>query len=303
MALTPPTWPLPRLWRPAYDRLTAHRWGRMLWLTWTEVQEDEVPLVGASIAYYALFSIFPILLFFVIAASGYLGAQPDRVTNLVGRYLPGAEVATFFQDTLESALEQRPTTGFLALLALLYSGSGVFTAITRGINRAWDVTQPRPLWQARLLGVGLAFGLGLLPVLSLAATTLLNVLDSLPQLGWLPGWGILFLAVPIVINLFMFLTLYTVLPNERISWRWALPGAVFAALVWEALKGGFAFYLQHFNRYNLVYGSVGAIIIFLLWAYLSAYILLAGAELCQAYARVFHGYRAPDPGHRPSGPS
>lgn len=291
--MTKPTWPLPRLWEPAFRWLVGRRWGRILWLTWAQVQRDEVPLVATSIAYYALFSLFPLLLFLVIAATSYLGAERALVTQLVSRFFPGTEALDPVQRVLTDTLEKRGTTGLVALVALLWSGSGVFTAIARGVNRAWDVSQPRPFWKARLLGVLLALGLALLLAASLVTTTILNVLRNVPQLGWLPGWGILLWVAAIAINFLMFLVLYAVLPNAPIEVRWVLPGAALAALAWEAAKGGFAFYLQNFSRYDLVYGSVGAIIVFLLWAYVSAFILLVGAELCQAYARVVHDYQPP----------
>lgn len=290
--LRPPAWPLRPLWRPLYHRLVARRWGRVLWRTWQASQLDELPLVSASIAYYALFSFFPILLFFVIAAPSWMGADPDRLVDLLALYVPGELQVQFLGELLRNTLEQRGTTGGLALLALLWSGSGVFAALSRGINRVWGRGAPQSFWRVRLLGVALALVLGLLLLLSLAATAVLNLIEHLPVLGSVPGTGRLaILLVSLGVNFLMFLLLYAVVPSPPVPPRWAIPGALAATVTWELAKAGLALYLSSFARFSLVYGSLGAIMVFLLWAYLSAQITLLGAELCAAYAQEFHGYR------------
>lgn len=273
------------------------RWGRTLWITWTQAQEHELPLVASSLAFYAFFSIFPILLFFMLALSSYVSTDPQGLLGFIQRYLPGREAAGLVQEVLLQAAERREAAGVVALVMLWWSGSGVFSLIARAVNRAWRDSRPRPFWQARLLGLILALGVGGLFFASLASTTVINAAQALPGFRRLPGWTAAHYLVPLSLNFLMFLVLYTGLPNLRVRVRWVAPAALFSAVGWEVAKLAFAFYLRNFSRYSVIYGSVGAVIILLLWAYISAYILLLGAELGEAYARVFHGLGEPERAH------
>jgi YihY family inner membrane protein len=251
------------------------------------------PFVSAALAYYALLSLFPLLVFLITAASSFVSVQEAKrlVLEVVARYLPGSiEVAS---RTVEEILAARGTIGVVALLGLLWSASGVFGAIFRAVNRAWGDARPTPAWESRLMALAMTLVLGLLFLLNLAMSTLLSILQSwrLPVLGWQvfldPGvsrlFGWLSALVMIAISAALFSVIYRTLPRAKISWREVWPGGIAAGVAWQIAKLLFTWYLGY-ARYNLLYGSIGAIVGVLLWSYLTALILLLGAEFTAQYS-------------------
>jgi membrane protein len=251
------------------------------------------PFVSAALAYYALLSLFPLLVFLITAASSFVSVQEAKrlVLEVVARYLPGSvEVAS---RTVEEILAARSTIGVVALVGLLWSASGVFGAIFRAVNRAWGDARPTPAWESRLMALAMTLILGLLFLLNLAMSTLLSILQSwrLPVLGWQvfldPGvsrlFGWLSALVMIAISAALFSVIYRTLPRAKISWREVWPGGIAAGVAWQIAKLLFTWYLGY-ARYNLLYGSIGAIVGVLLWSYLTALILLLGAEFTAQYS-------------------
>jgi membrane protein len=156
----------------------------------------------------------------------------------------------------------------------------------QAINTAWEVERPRAAWKERAIAVGMVVSVVLLFFLSVASTALFEVWGRLPDLliggapasmGLVPR--LLAAIVPYVFTAALFWILYRVLPHAQVSWSDVLPAALLASLVWEVAKHGFAFYVAEFAVYSLVYGSLAAVVVFLLWSYLSGVIILLGAEL------------------------
>jgi membrane protein len=185
-------------------------------------------------------------------------------------------------------LAARGTVNIIATLSLLWSALGVFTAMYRAVNKAWGNPKSRLFWTEKLFGLAVVFVAGLI----LLGTTLLSTAASVLQswdgtiLGWQPVsnpevvalWGKLSTFVPPVITVIAFIILYRVIPRNRVAWRDVWLGGLIAGLIWEAARQIYAWYLSNVATHSLIYGSVGVIIGFLLWAYLSAMILLIGAE-------------------------
>ncbi len=254
----------------------------------------EGALLSASLAYYALFSFFPLILLIIVVGSNYLTAMEAKrlAVNLAVQFAPGA--AELVSNNVEQVLRQRGTIGAVAGLGLLWSSSGVFGAIYRAVNRAWGENRPSQAWQGRLFGLAATIIVGLLFFLSVALTTALTVIQSwrLPVLGWQPfldpavtrlaGW--LWSLSTLLVTVGLFSLLYRILPRAGVAWRDVWLGGIAAGLAWQLARLLFTWYLS-FVRYNLVYGSLGAIVAFLLWSYLSALILLLGAELTAQFAR------------------
>lgn len=250
--------------------------------------EDDGAVVSRSIAYYALFSLFPLILAVLTLASTFVsldGVQREIVA-WIERYLP--IVSDLVQVNIEQVLATRNTVGILALLSLVWSASGVFMAMYRAVNRAWGNPKSKLFWREKLFGLSLVFIVGFL----LLSTTLLSTVTSVLQswqgsiFGWQPladprtGWvlGLLSGLVPVLIAVLTFIILYRVIPQNPVTWKDVWLGGLLAGLTWDAARRLYAWYLATFARYSLIYGSVGAIIGFLLWAYISAMILLLGAE-------------------------
>jgi len=179
----------------------------------------------------------------------------------------------------------------VSVLLLLWSASSVFSALGRAINRAWDVYRDRPFHVRKLRDVTMAVGVGGLFLLSMGATSAFSILESwhLPFVTGSADLGSRLLGFGF--SLGIFLVLYKFLPNTRTYWRYIWLGAVVAAVLFETAKTLFVFYLARFANYESVYGSVASVIILLVWIYISALILILGAEVSAEYGRMRQGVR------------
>jgi membrane protein len=241
---------------------------------------------AASLAYYTMFSLFPLLLALIAGGSFFL--EGEQVKQEVIQSV--SEVIPISQDLIESnvqqVLKQRGTVGIVGVIGLLWSGMGVFTVLVRHLNRAWENAKPRNLLERRLVALGIVGLLVVLLILSLLSTPILDFLPDLQgevSLYETTLWGILSAVLPAVFSFVIFLILYRWVPNTRVSWRQAVTGAAFVAVVWELAKEGFTWYLSSgLVRYRLVYGSLGAVVALMLWVYLSSLLTLLGAHLSAA---------------------
>jgi membrane protein len=258
---------------------------------------------AAATAYYTLFSVFPLTLLLISLGSYVLNSEEAQRAALaaVGTYLPAA--VELVERNIQRVLELRGTASLIGLVGFTWAASGVFGSLSRGINRAWDLVRPRPAWAERALAAGLVLLVGILFSLSLLSTAAFQLVSRLAQV-FLPETGIdglslLSLAstvLPYVFTVLLFAFLYGVLPSTRVRWHEVLPGALLASLAWEVAKRGFTFYVSGFASYNLVYGSLGAVIAMLLWSYISAMIILLGAEFTVQFARRLRGEAPVMPG-------
>ncbi|HIC93364.1 MAG TPA: YihY/virulence factor BrkB family protein [Anaerolineae bacterium] len=280
----------------AYARLDAASGGRFgpFGAALEGFVKDDCPLVAAAIAYYALFSFFPLVLFLVALGSSVL-RSPEvqrRALEFALSYLPA--YGELIERNIRQVLALRGEMGALSALALLWSASGVFSALEGAINRAWGVEGPRPFWRGKLMGLTMVLVIGLGLVLSTFLTALLNLMQrwQVPLLGWRPfgshfPWGVAMALAPSTFTLFAFLLLYKFVPYAKVRWSDALRGAALAALLWEGAKNLFAWYMASgLAHYNLVYGSLSAIVVLVLWAYITGLIILVGAELSAAFAKA-----------------
>jgi len=251
--------------------------------------------VAAALAYYTVFSLFPLLLAMIAAGSFFLDGElvQSQVVRSVSQVIPVSEQV--IESNVEQVLERRGTVGVVGILGLLWSGTGVFTVLVGHINRAWKEAEARGFVEQRLLGLGIGL-IGMLAALlslSLLSTPLLNVLPRLndvlgrdfPILDTLL-WTLMASGVPALVAFIVFLNLYRWVPKTTVGWAEAAWGAGFVTLAWEAAKRGFAWYVSSdLVQYRLVYGSLGAVVALLLWIYLSSWLLLFGAHLSAAIAR------------------
>lgn len=253
--------------------------------TFKEFSSDDMSTYASALAYRALFSLFPFLLF-LLALLGFLNLSDffDWIRQQAALALP--PMAMEQVDPVIDQL-QRQQGGLLSfgILAALWTASVGFRSLMNAMNRAYDVREGRPTWKLMLLSVLYTVGSAVL----LLACAMLMVLG--PQvMGWLADlvglrdvvvvlWA--WLRWPVVIFLMMLLVavLYYVTPDVKQKFRFITPGSVLAVVVWVAASLAFGIYVQNFADYNATYGSIGAIIVLLLYFYISAAVLLLGAEL------------------------
>jgi membrane protein len=248
---------------------------------------------AAAIAYYILLSFFPMVVLLVVLASSFLTQSRTQETVLlfVDRYLPGS--GELVQLNMDRLLRSRVWASAFSILSLLWSGSNAFANTHRALTDIWDV-QTRPLfWWQRLLGMASVGVVLCLFVLSLLATAVGRLICSLPQftLGLISVeysqlWGKVTVWIGIVTTMLFFYAAYRLLSATPLRWWELVPSSIVAALLWEVAKQAFTAYVITFEPYNLVYGSLGKFIAFIIWSYVSAVVLLLGAELAIAWRTV-----------------
>ena len=277
------------------ERLLRYFLIMLLVRTAQEMSADDATHMAAGVAYYALFSLFPLLIGVMAIISIFVGLEDveDQFTEFASGYLPGSE--ELIQGNLETVRRLRGALGILALLGLFWSGSAIFGAISRVVNRAWDVHKDRPLYVGKPRQMAMALGVGVLFLLSLSTSIFVRVAGRLAELDF-PGVELLLSAVILVViqgssfvlMLGVFGLVYKFMPNTTTYWRYIWLGALTATVLFEAAKNLFIFYL---NRYaNLDnFGTFAPIVIFMLWTYVSSIILIMGAELSSEYGRLKQG--------------
>lgn len=242
---------------------------------------------AASLAYYAIFSLFPLLLVLVAGGSYFLDQDQayEIVTQFVQNTLPVS--TSLINENLSQVVEARGAVGIIGLLALLWSASGFFTILAHNINLAWSGAVKRSFLAKRLVGLGMIAALAVLFALSVIMEGMTNLIPfsvsgnaSSPDLNlWrlfsnLGSWLTIFL---------MFLALYRWVPTAQVRWEASIWGAVTASIAWKLVISGFGWYLRSgFGRYQLVYGSLGTIVALLFLIFVISLIVLFGAHFSAA---------------------
>lgn len=269
---------------------------RVLYRSARKALADHIKDLAAAIAYYAFFSIFPLLIA-VIAAAGQVlktEAAQAKLRTLLTETLPGS--ADLVMRNVDDVVEVRGALGVFGLLALFWSASACFGAITRAVNRALGAKRPHPFFLSKVRSFLMTVAASLLFIASVAVTTSVEVLTNLEdsvlvRLGIDPG-VVSWLAgglTGLVFAFFTFLVIYKTTPYVETRWKQALPGAILGAVLFEVGKHAFVFYLGSVAHFEAVYGPLSSIIVLLLWLYFSALILVFGAEYNIVRWRARHG--------------
>ncbi|HML24090.1 MAG TPA: YihY/virulence factor BrkB family protein [Aggregatilinea sp.] len=236
---------------------------------------------AAALSYYAIFSLFPLILLLLIIIGTVFGpaAAHNQINDVLRLFLP-ASTSNFIQDNIAEALKQRSGFGIVAAITLTWSALGLFSGLSSALSRTFRDTNPRNTWQQRVFGMVIVVSLGALLLASLATSVIFGLLDLLMfynSSSWLTMGA---LIVPLSLSVAIFGFLYRFVPRRRVRWDAIWVAAFVAGSTWEVAKRLFAWYLDNFASYNAVYGPVATLIITMLWIYLTAIIVLLGAEIC-----------------------
>jgi membrane protein len=268
--------------------LTGGSWLGALRRTVSEFRRDNLTDMAAALTYYGILSIFPALiaLVSVLGLIGHSATQP-LIENL-GSVAPGP-AKSIFTSAIRNIQHSQGAAGALFAVSLagaIWSASGYVSAFMRASNAIYDVEEGRPIWKTVPVRVGITIVMLILLAVSALAVVLTGGLAR--QAGDLLGvgssavsaWDIAKWPVLLVIVSFMFALLYWAAPNVRHpGLRWLSPGGLLAVVVWVIASGGFALYVAGFSSYNKTYGAVAAVVVFLVWLWISNIALLLGAEL------------------------
>ncbi|MFC1925230.1 YihY/virulence factor BrkB family protein [Chloroflexota bacterium] len=245
--------------------------------------EHDASHMAAGVSYFAILSFFPLLLGLISILGFILPSETvqEELFDFFRKNLP--ESTDVLEQNIDGVIQLRSALGILSLFALFWSASGMFSAIGRAINRASNIRQDRPFLKRKLGDILMVFGIAVLFLLSLGMTSVFTTLSrtTLPLTGVVINLASVLAAL--LVNGVVLLIMYKIIPNATTFWRYVWPGAILAAIALEAAKVVFLLYLSRLAHYELVYGSVGSVIVFLLWVYVSAFILIIGAEFNYRY--------------------
>ena len=270
-------------------QLDSMSWRYVVRRTWREFTSDQCTDLAAALTYYAVLALFPaaIALMSLLGLVGQDDSAVDEVLSIL-RDLGGGSIVKSIQDPL-IALSQSQSAGLALVLGLagaLWSASGYVGAFGRAMNRIYEVGEGRPIWKLRPVMLLLTVVLVVLAAAVLLALVLTGSvaqtvgealgLGSTGIMLWqIAKWPVLLLVVVFIVAL-----LYYTTPNVRQPrFRWVSVGALLAILTWVVVSAAFGFYVANFGSYDKTYGTLGGVIVFLLWLWLTNLALLFGAEL------------------------
>ena len=281
------------------DRLTrrlraeARLTGLAAWRGVVELVNSQDLTHAAAIAYYALLSFFPFLLLCISLLGSITSDEKDRITVLtfVFRYFPTQ--FEFITAQLDAFRQTRVQVGLAGGLALIWSSLGVFGAITSAVNEAWGVEKQRSFWKHRMVSFLMLVSAGGVMILALLLVSAVQVAQAswfgvlmtrIESLQLLQSFALRFSATLLLI-IGVGLVFYFI-PNAKTRFRDVWVGAVLTGILWRVAFGGFSWYISRNTQLTLIHGSVAAVVVFLLWIYVSAVILMYGVEFTATYARL-----------------
>jgi membrane protein len=272
------------LWR--LGGLTWRELGRRVWL---ELYEGDLFTRAAALSYYFLLALFPLLIFLTSMLGYFAESGTELRTNML-RYLGSVAprsasqlVRTTVEEITEGATGGKLSFGLLAALWFASFGMG---AIGETLNSAYGVRESRPLWKLRLISLGLTAALASLTITALALVLYGGQIgDGLAKRYDLGGafesaWNVLQWPIVLAFVLFAFALIYYHAPDlKHQKWYWITPGSLAGVILWLLVSFSFRLYLHFFDRYSLTYGSLGGVIVLLLWFYLTGAAILVGGKV------------------------
>jgi len=240
---------------------------------------------SASIAFFTIFGMPPLLIVLVTVASYYLEIPDiqERIIQVIREIVPIPP--DLIIEFLEGILNQRGAVGIIGLIGLAWAGSGVLMSLTANINRAWPTAKIRNVVENRLI----AFLMIGTFILFIAASSILSTVVAflsqfqIPVIDFIPTGGVITDIIFITLRFVLFLALYFFVPKTKVKKRAAFGAALFASIAWEITAYGFNWYFQSgLARYNFLYGSLGTLVALMFWIYLDCLILVFGAYFSAA---------------------
>lgn len=271
-------------------------WAALAKRVWKETQEDDIFGRAAQLSYYFLLALFPLLLF-LTALLGYFAQAGTDIRQELLTYL-GTVVPAQATDLIRTTIDEvsKGTGGgklSFGILATLWAASNGMSAICESLNVAYEVKETRSWWKVRLIAILLTL---VLAILIISALTLVlfggRIADAIAASysfgnAFTIAWKILQWPLVLAFVLLAFALIYYIAPNlKRAKWEWVTPGSVVAVILWLLVSFGFRLYLHFFNSYSATYGSLGAVIILMLWFYLTGAAVLIGGEFNSEIAKA-----------------
>ncbi|MFD1029967.1 YihY/virulence factor BrkB family protein [Metaplanococcus flavidus] len=247
-------------------------------------KEDNATILAAAQAYYYLLAIVPLLIL-LLAILPYLQIEPQRVMDFLGTILPG-EVASTFEEQIVSVVTT-PSGGLLTfgILGTLWSASNAVSAFIKATNEAYDVEETRSFFAQK----GIAILLTLFMLVAVIVALVLPIfggaiIDMISSFMNLPSqteiiFQVLRWVISIAVMSIVLAFMYKIAPNKHFPFKEVIIGALIATVLWQLVSLAFSFYVSNFGSYSATYGSLGGLIVLILWFFLTGLILVIGAEI------------------------
>ena len=259
---------------------------QLFWNALRKFWRDGGTHLAAGIAYYTVLSVFPFTLGLLAVLGYYLPSVQlqEEMLSVLKDALPVSP--SLIERNVSNIIQFRHALGLVSIAVLLWTIIGVFSALNRSINQAWNVQRDRNYLVRKLRDLLMAFATGVLLILSMEANALFPILRNLKivEASSIVAFGGKLLSMLMIA--IAFILIYRFVPNKRIRWKYVWPGLLFGVIFFEIARSLFVLYLANFANYEMIYGSIASFIVFLVWIYYSAIILILGAELNSEYARM-----------------
>ncbi|WNS46125.1 YihY/virulence factor BrkB family protein [Paenibacillus sp. MMS20-IR301] len=249
-----------------------------------KIKADDVQGISAQLTYYLILSLFPFLIF-IMTLIGYAHISLEDKISQLEQIMP-AEAISIIEEILQDVSEGRSQALLsFGMLATLWAASKGINAIIKGLNRAYDIDESRAFWKIRGIAFLATLTIGFVVLISILLLVLgswlktqVFLLADLPY-GFQKLWDLLQYAVPLLVMFIVFTLLYWIAPSRRLKLREVMPGALFSTLGWIITSVLFSVYVNQFSDFTKTYGSLGGVMVLLIWLYISSIIILAGGEI------------------------
>ena len=258
--------------------------------------KDDGGYLAAGMSYYIFFSVFPFLLGLLAFLGIFFGSDKatEQVKDVLERQLPGIADSPIIYDNLQSIDFNKGLVGAIAVIGLLWTGSAVFGSLTRMMNKIWNIEDKRTFYNRKGTDMLFTILIGLVLSTNIFINTIYSQLGEFfglvgagsEEVNWIENaWNFITVNIlPPLLSIGVFTFIYNVIPQRKIIFRRTLPPAIIGAMIFESTKSIFVFYIHTYGNFDMVYGSISAVIILLLFAYVSSIIVVFFAEIHNVFS-------------------
>ena len=258
--------------------------------------KDDGSYLAAGMSYYIFFSVFPFLLGLLAFLGIFFGSDKatEQVKDVLERQLPGIADSPIIYDNLQSIDFNKGLVGAIAVIGLLWTGSAVFGSLTRMMNKIWNIQDKRTFYNRKGTDMFFTILIGLVLSTNIFINTIYSQLGQYfglvgagsEEVNWIENtWNFITVHIlPPLLSIGVFTFIYNVIPQRKVIFRRTLPPAIIGALIFEFTKSLFVFYIHTYGNFDMVYGSISAVIILLLFAYVSSIIVVFFAEIHNVFS-------------------
>jgi len=246
--------------------------------------EDDIIALASQLAYSLILSFFPFLIF-LLTIVGYSSVNSSDVLSMLRTVLPTNAFDLITSTVIEIVDSRNGNLLSFSAIVTIWVGSSGFRAVIKGLNKAYNREEKRPYWMVVIISILCMFALTFIIIFSISLLVFGEMIGNMMvtklglSINFKINWNILRYIGAIVLMIFAFAALYHLTPCKKLDWHEVMPGATFCTLGWLLSSMAFAFYVNNFNNYSGIYGGIGAIIVLMVWLFITSVVILLGGEI------------------------